>query len=407
MGILLTLRILKLASLIINKGVGLDQIALVFLSIIPAFLEIALPLAALLGIMLAFARLSGDSEIVVLRASGVSLHQLVRPIAILSVALMLFGALVSFQLRPWGYKNLSQALFSIASSKGTAGLTAGVFNKLGDLILYSEKIDHSTGRLTKVIIDDKRDGSNRQIVLANTGQIVSNTEKQTLTLNLFDGTIHEITPEDKYVLTQYVQNSIVLESEQLHGDSKRRRRSRELRLPELQEQLAFYNDVLKKRDPEYKTEHEITIETPDGIKDFTRPKLKKQINGLKVEIARKFTMPFAAVVLAMIAIPLGVQPPRTQRAWGLSLSAVLALIVFVLYYGLLSLFIALGEGGKLTPYVGLWFPNLITLGIAYVMLRKMSNESWQSVAEAVAEKLDAVISRCKRIFNRRRSKAES
>ncbi|MCI5064648.1 LptF/LptG family permease, partial [bacterium] len=69
-GILFTLRVLKLTSLIVNKGVLLSQVLLVFLSVIPAFLEIAVPLAALLGPMLTLARLSGDSEVIVIRASG-------------------------------------------------------------------------------------------------------------------------------------------------------------------------------------------------------------------------------------------------------------------------------------------------------------------------------------------------
>jgi Lipopolysaccharide export system permease LptF/LptG len=66
-GILFTIRILKFSSLIINKGVDPHQIGRVFFAVIPTFLEFALPLAALLAVMLAFARLSGDSEVVVLR----------------------------------------------------------------------------------------------------------------------------------------------------------------------------------------------------------------------------------------------------------------------------------------------------------------------------------------------------
>ena len=57
-GVLLTIRMLQFASLIINKGVEPGQIGMVFLAIVPTFLEIALPLAVLLGVMLCFARLS-------------------------------------------------------------------------------------------------------------------------------------------------------------------------------------------------------------------------------------------------------------------------------------------------------------------------------------------------------------
>ena len=56
-GLLLTIRMLRLTSLIVNRGVEIGQIATVFLAIIPTFLEIALPMSTLLGVMLAFARL--------------------------------------------------------------------------------------------------------------------------------------------------------------------------------------------------------------------------------------------------------------------------------------------------------------------------------------------------------------
>ena len=115
-GILFTLRVLKLTSLIVNKGVLLSQVAVVFVSVIPAFLEIAVPLAALLGPMLTFARLSGDSEIIVVRASGISLFQLIRPILIFGLFASALALFVSHELKPWGFRNLSSTLFQIARS---------------------------------------------------------------------------------------------------------------------------------------------------------------------------------------------------------------------------------------------------------------------------------------------------
>ena len=89
----------------------MHQIATVFVAIIPAFLELAIPLATLLGIMLAFARLSGDSEIVVIRASGISLGQLIKPVVIFGLFASLLTLWVSFEHRPWGYRQLSKEPF--------------------------------------------------------------------------------------------------------------------------------------------------------------------------------------------------------------------------------------------------------------------------------------------------------
>jgi len=72
--ILLIVRILKLVELVVNRGVPIGQVLRLFSYILPAFLEVTVPMALLLAILVAFGRLSSDSEIVALRAAGRSLE---------------------------------------------------------------------------------------------------------------------------------------------------------------------------------------------------------------------------------------------------------------------------------------------------------------------------------------------
>ena len=72
-------RILKLAEMVINKGVPLGEIGKLFAFLLPNFLVITLPLAFLLGVLLGFGRLSADSEIVALKSSGISLYGMLQP----------------------------------------------------------------------------------------------------------------------------------------------------------------------------------------------------------------------------------------------------------------------------------------------------------------------------------------
>ena len=97
---------------------------------------------------------------------------------------------VSVYFRPWGYSTLAANLFQIASSRSTAGLTQGVFNDLGNLTIYSEKIDYETGELRRILIDDRRSESDRQIIAASNGSIFSDPKTRTIMLLLRDGTIH-------------------------------------------------------------------------------------------------------------------------------------------------------------------------------------------------------------------------
>ena len=80
--VLLIARLLRLIELVVNRGVPATNILRIFAYIVPAFLEVTVPMAMLLAIIVAFGRLSADSEMVAFRSSGLSLYQLITPVAI-------------------------------------------------------------------------------------------------------------------------------------------------------------------------------------------------------------------------------------------------------------------------------------------------------------------------------------
>ncbi len=400
-GILLTVRMLRLASLIINKGVEVGQIVQVFLAIIPAFMEVAIPLATLLGVMLAFGRLSGDSEVIVMRASGVSILQLVRPILFFGILCGLVSLGVTHWLSPWGFQILQRTLFDIARSKSTAGLEPGIFNKLGNLTLYADEIDYRTGGLKRVLIDDKRDPKERKVITATHGEIVSNEVDRTITLRLFDGSIHEQV-EGKYVVTDYDSNSVGLSSDEaIDPDTMNRGRSnRELTLGEINDEIARYEALLRNTQPAESAPPAMVeptgISAPnlsDKAPPLTPKDIKRKVRKLRVEGYRRFSMPFASFILALIALPLGIQQPRSQRTWGAGLSAMLGLLVFTLYYGLLSVGVAMAESGKIPALLGLWLPNLVATTIAGYATWKMGTEQWQSIAQRFEDLLKSIVHR--------------
>jgi len=380
--ILFVVRMLRLTSMIINRGVDFSQVAMVFVSIIPTFLEVAIPLSALLGVMLAFARLSGDSEIIVIRASGTSLLQLLRPVVVFAGFAMLLGLVVSTNLKPWGYQQLSTSLFEIARSRSTAGLTEGIFNELGSLTLYAEKIEHRSGQLERVMIDDRRDPAERKVIFAKTGSIRSDPGEQTITFLLHDGEIHERVG-DKYVLTHFNTNGIVIDPDELYagdGATSRLARPRELSNEDLVLRLQSTKAELRaaRLDPDF---------APDELQE-----LRRKIQQVRIERATRFSLPVAAFLLALFAMPLGIHPARAQRTWGLGLSVFIGLIVFLVYFALFTFGMALAEAGTISPLVGAWTPNILIALIAIFTLRKMSSEQWQSVSEA-AQRFFVAISR--------------
>ncbi len=394
--ILLTVRMLKFASLIVNKGVEAQQILGVFLSIIPTFLEIAIPMATLLGVMMAFARLSGDSEVIVIRASGISIFQLLRPVVIFGIFATLLSLSVSLYLKPWGFKNLSAVLFDIAKTKTTSGLTEGVFNPLGDLMLYAEKIEFQTGELENVLVDDKREAATRKIIIAKSGEILSDPENQTIILHLKDGAIHEVI-EKRYVITKFIDNNLAIDSAEIFDPASQKKdpSPRELGIAELGTMSKEVRAVLD--DPNYFDDKGARIvPTPDPSATpsidskpripqylMSRNEAKKRLNRVNTEFGSRFSMPFASMVLALIALPLGILPPRTQKTWGAGLSLCLGLLVFVLYYGFLSIGITLSDGGSLPATIGVWLPNFASLSVAIFFIWKVGSEQWTSVSDSI------------------------
>ena len=112
-------------------------------------------------------------------------------------------------------------------------------------------------------------------------------------------------------------------------------------------------------------------------------KLTKHIAHASVEIHRKFALPFAALIMALIAMPLGIQPPRAHKTWGASVSVMLGMGVIVIYYGLLSIGTSLAQSTALPAWLGLWLPNLALAPLAYIGITKISREEWLSIATAL------------------------
>ena len=387
--VLLTIRMLRFATLIVDKGVEFSQIGLVFVAIIPTFLEIAIPLSALLGVMLAFARLSGDSEIVVMRASGISLYQLVVPTVLFGLCTLAFAFSVSVYLKPKGYKLLSDTLFEIARSKTTSGLEEGIFNRLNVITLYADKIDDTTGKLSRVILDDRRDLSSRRIVLASSGQIISDSANKAISIALHDGEIHEQIA-GKYTKTDFATNTIKLDANQLlNPDANENAKStNELSIPQLREAINYFRQVVALSEINDPVEvSQLPQPLPDWLNPdkFTKHEAKRRLSRVDIELGSRYSLPFASLLLAVLALPLGIHPSRAQQTWGVGLSAAIGMGVFVIYYGLFSIGLVLAQTGALPGYIALWLPNISVLAVTIFFIQRVSSERWQSVADLITQ----------------------
>ena len=98
--ILLTGRILQLTELFVNKGVPLGYILKLLSFLLPSFLSLTIPMATLLSVMLVFNRLSSDNEVTALKASGISLYQMMPPVLVFAFFAFLATTLLALYAVP-------------------------------------------------------------------------------------------------------------------------------------------------------------------------------------------------------------------------------------------------------------------------------------------------------------------
>lgn len=353
--VLLMGRILKLVELVINKGIPLAEVTRLFLYLLPAFLVITIPLAFLLGVLLGFGRLSADSEVIALKASGVSLYGMLKPVLLLGFLASLATAFLTLYAEPAGNTAFRSQLFQIASSRAGTGFQPRVFNDEFDgLVLYASAIRERDGSLEGVFISDERIGATPSIILARTGRVISDRQALTLTLRLEDGAIHRRPTDQKqdtYQVIDFAVYDVNLNLGQQLSDPKQRlKKENELSAAEL-------GDALR--------------QAPTAA----------ERNSYATEWHRRLILPVAPLLFALIGVPLGIRAQRSGRGGGFATG----LGVFLLYYILFSFAGTLAEEGGLAPAPIMWAPTLLFLAGSLGLLHLAAREKPLPLADMIAE----------------------
>lgn len=337
--ILLIARILKLVEMVVNRGVPLVQVLELFSYILPAFLEVTVPMALLLAVLVAFGRLSSDSEMTALQASGVGLYRMAVPVAVFAILLAVLTLILAVYVRPWGNSRLRTGIYEVVKARASAGIKPKVFNDdfLG-LVIYVDHVEPPGNTLRGILISDSRERDLQNTIFARFGVMITREETHTLTLRLVDGSIYSPSGGGQsYQDTRFSTYDINLDLN-----------------------LALANLKKREKDP-----------NEMSLSDLRATIGRKQAAGEapleeQVELHRRFSIAFACLVFAALGIPLGVRPSRAVHSRGFSVS--LALIFA--YYVLLTLGQNLGERGAAPPWLAVWIPNFLLSGIALVLLRR-------------------------------------
>lgn len=210
--LMLLSQIAKKFGSLVGKGLPWTVIAEVFALSIPFIVAMTLPMAVLLAVLYAFSHLAADNEITAMRASGISVYQILVPVFAWGVFMTAFNFVFVDQVLPRSNARLRNLLIDIGRKKPTFELQEQVINEVppSQYFLRANRIDAATGRLREVTIYDMGADASRRIIYADSG-LMAYAEGQTdLSLRLYDGSIHQYRPVDPtgFQLTYFRVNDI-------------------------------------------------------------------------------------------------------------------------------------------------------------------------------------------------------
>ena len=343
--VMLSQRILRELNDIAGIGIGLGDMLDLMVYLLGMLAAYSIPVAFLFGILVAVGRLSSDAEITAMRALGVSLGQLVVPVAAVGLIVSLCTGYLLSVVEPGARRDLRGFLGEVASRGGI--IEPGAFNELdttGQRLLFVD--GRSDGNeLEGVMISDHTDPAKPFTVVANRGRFDFERNSGTALIRLFEGDIHferEDAGDDRYQRISFQEFEYAFDLSALATPGFDRIRPREMTNGEIR-------GVLRDWGPD------------DKAPDYVRVKVRDRY---EIQLHRRLALPVAPVLFALLGVPLGLQRSRGARSWGVLLCVVL---VFS-YYTLLSAGEFIAEEGLAPAAVSLWLPNLVFAAIATFLL---------------------------------------
>jgi len=335
-------KFLFMAEMIVSRGVTFLEMCRIMLYISPSFLALTIPISVLVASMVTFNQFSASNEWTAMKACHLSFMQTMRPVMIFSFLTYILTAIIIIYALPWGNLSYKQVIYNIIKNRASLDIRPNVFNyDFKNLVLLAKSRDGQS-RLKNIFIADSTQSEIPKIITAKKGAILLSSESLKIKLDLKNGSIHELSDTrsgyqtinfDTYELILKLPDTERLEKEAMVGN-------RELSLTQLFNQI---NEFQQKGLPTH---------------------------GPKVELSKKFSIPFTCLLFGLLGAPLGIHSSRS----GKSGSFAMCVLVILLYYIGLIFMQNMGRAGQVEAYSSVWIPNCILLGIIIYTTYKMQKD---------------------------------
>ena len=341
--------VFELVREVAESGLPIEIAFKILLLKMPEFIVLALPMSILLASLMAYSRLSSDSELIALRSIGVNIYRLILPTIVFSLLVVSITFLLDNFVAPAAnYEakvTLEKALDKPKPTFKTSNILVpqydyveineGNTKKVMTRLFYAEEFDGDN--MKNITVLDRTQRSVSQIITASSARwnILENI------WDFYNGTIYLVGLDGNY------QNIVRFQHQQFA-------------LP----QTAF-NLAKQRRKPEEMN----IIQAIEYLKIIELGDSEKNIRKVKVEIQSKIALPFICLVFALIGSALGSKPQNS----GKSTSFGICVILIFSYYLLSFVCQSLGIAGIFTPLLAAWLPILLGLIASVFLLAKATN----------------------------------
>lgn len=338
-GIFFLAKLIPFLNVVLELGVGFRDFIRLFSYLFPNMLMYSLPMASMMGVIIAFTRLANDSEILALKACGVSSSRMFMPVILVALATSLLSGYVAIKLIPAGEQSLKKIMFLLVKDKVGKTMSSHQFSdNIGKFVTYVEEVDRETGRWSGVYVADMRFEGVPLVTIAQSGHLEANEEELSLSLVFENGSLHRIQDADSQTITfSRYELDIPISSPNIGAMGAGRKG---MTMKELQDNAKV-----------------LGVTSPQGV-------------DLLVEFHKRLVLPAGCFILTLLGLPLGLSAGVGKKAVGVPFG----LMFFVLYYVTYTYAQVLAEEQILPVAHAMWLPNIIFLLVTIYFLSRVAKD---------------------------------
>lgn len=329
----------RFAELLLLSYAPRSLVTDVAVSLLPSVLAFTLPMAMLAGTIIGFSRMRSDSELVAIRAAGVSSFSILWPPLLIGLGLSIVAFYINFEGAPAAALSLKRAGLEAALHKLDSPVEPRTFNtEIPGYVLYVGGGDNAQGKWERVFIYTQDRSGARLLITAASGRIDAAAEQSELVLT---DAVRTTLPSDvsqpggQIITERLTDLRIVLET------------GRKKLLASMQE---------KNSDPDEMRLFELV--------DYVRAHPPAEAREAATLLNRKLALTLAPFIFALLGGTLSLHLKRVGKGWG----SLLSLVTLIAYY-MLSLFgDAMSRKGTMAPIVGAWLATAVAACLSLILL---------------------------------------